>query len=918
MPSSLHCALIRRQLVFSAEAINGRTNNLAHNWVRNRKTLLENGVQARWMSRASSDQVHFNLHKLRISNLSKRLYSSDSNEQSKNSVHTSEFVIDVESTPSINPDDFTKPVQSIDSDEAPYFNPDAETYSASETDVVGGVEYHLHDGEYELDDATSANAASSDGSTAKDDELIDSTPWYLRVAESLAQTKVTNVAALPEMPDNSPDELEPILAFLVRDLGLQELSVIDLRGVSTVFGGEAIMVVSTARSERHLNRAAEQFRVFLKRTYRVKPIIEGLVGKERVKVQERRIKKKLSRYTGDVTSYENDLRSLNKNSWVFFDSKVSGIHVHIITGDKRWELDLEGLWIHEIPLLNNRLAGDEAVDLVYKEHETKRQSRKIARKWASKGGLQVDKTRPQESQEYKYFTLDDDRMGRPLTPGFHPVDRSRPPVIRRGFHTQARRLFSTVQVQSLENYEIFDPLLYEDGEFDAIIDKAKVEARMLLQQSAPNVSDNKLQELATQLCVAGEYDLLLELSKIIPADMTFTTEGDDVKSLLLATLTNQLLLRYNKSVSIDDPDYFSKRDNFKLHTPVTFPDPLESWHSENPSGLSHVHWRRQLEYLQVAHSAFPYEVPIVLIQEHLVRQAACGVPITVSDFYLGLTALATTSAFVKRQMRNWLVYSPKEFESISEKRFTAIVEYIRIVGRLVEKDLSGNAMHDTHLLTILYRACTQFDYNSQITDDSHIFPKNMGKMHELGVLPVPVDVRVAILDKIMTRFKNKVSPAYLTMLLTALAQQRNFDLFWKRWRDLMIYGVNREMWMWTIVASLVAKSGDVRQMTHFLGTQWSLMVSELTTNGNELELSTELVKAVLVCLEVADPMGVAYQEIAEVCGREDDATLDELMAFEEDQAEEGRVGDMAAGENEESLMRQADAEEQDEEDEFHT
>ncbi|KAK9465729.1 hypothetical protein V1512DRAFT_265255 [Lipomyces arxii] len=214
-------------------------------------------------------------------------------------------------------------------------------YGANSAD---GIAYHLHDGEFA--------------------DKTDTKPWYLREAATFKSERKT--ATLPEIPAGAPVEVPDILQYLADDLGLLELSVVNLN-MDT-----AVAIVCSARSDRHLARAAEDLRVYLKKKHRMRCRVEGLVSKENAKVYERRIKKKISKYSGDVSAYEQELRNGNTTSWVYVDTRQD-IRIHLFTQDKRYELDLEGFWAHELPQLEARLATSQAnlVDGV-REYKKKR------------------------------------------------------------------------------------------------------------------------------------------------------------------------------------------------------------------------------------------------------------------------------------------------------------------------------------------------------------------------------------------------------------------------------------------------------------------------------------------------------------------------------------------------------------------
>lgn len=211
---------------------------------------------------------------------------------------------------------------------------------------------------------------------ADTDELPDlspSTPWYLqtdvpkRVAKPLLERQ-----CIPKLPPNPPPLLKPMLEHISIDLGLDDLTIFDLREIDPppALGANLLMILGTARSEKHLHVSADRFCRWLKTTYKLKPYADGLLGRGELKLKMRR-KARRARLLSNVGSSEtNNVDDGIRTGWICvnvgtvddgkdqaesrssqegyvgFGSEAEGANVVIqmLTEEKREELDLESLW----------------------------------------------------------------------------------------------------------------------------------------------------------------------------------------------------------------------------------------------------------------------------------------------------------------------------------------------------------------------------------------------------------------------------------------------------------------------------------------------------------------------------------------------------------------------------------------------
>ena len=201
----------------------------------------------------------------------------------------------------------------------------------------------------------------------------NSTPWYLQVdPPEREHSPLAHRQRLPELPPDPPPLLQPMLEHVFADLGLDDLVLFDLRTLDPppALGANLIMVIGTARSEKHLHVSADKFCRWMKTTHRKAPYADGLLGRGELKLKLRRKARRariLSRVGSAETSNTDDgIRtgwicvtvdniqdgrpteeaSKVADDYVGFGGEESGakVVIQMLTREKREELDLEDLW----------------------------------------------------------------------------------------------------------------------------------------------------------------------------------------------------------------------------------------------------------------------------------------------------------------------------------------------------------------------------------------------------------------------------------------------------------------------------------------------------------------------------------------------------------------------------------------------
>lgn len=222
-----------------------------------------------------------------------------------------------------------------------------------------------------------------------------SIPWYLR-QQSSVRDQVQKPAEVPDLPPNPPPLLNTILEYVSMTAGLDDLELLDLRHLDPppALGPKLIMIIATARSEKHLHVAADRFARWLRREHNLKANAAGLLGRNELKIKLRRKAKRMRMLanvggavpegniddgirTGwicctlsKIEAHPDDMHMPGDNvqEFVGFRDVKPGVNVvvQMFTEEKRAETDLETLWGG---VLRTHQRQEKAVDDKLKELE---------------------------------------------------------------------------------------------------------------------------------------------------------------------------------------------------------------------------------------------------------------------------------------------------------------------------------------------------------------------------------------------------------------------------------------------------------------------------------------------------------------------------------------------------------------------
>jgi len=226
----------------------------------------------------------------------------------------------------------------------------------------------------EFDDSLMSSPEPAPQNTLNSDATL---PWYLQVPpprQKLAELHpFADRQKLPELPTDPPPSLQSMLEHISVELGLDDLAILDLRSIDPppALGANLIMVVGTARSEKHLHVSADRFCRWLRSTHKMRPTADGLLGRNELKLKMKR-KNRRSRLLASIgaAARDEDVDDGIKTGWICVrvgrvepapvipnvaederefvgfgeTSRNVTIVVQMFTNEKREEVYLEGLW----------------------------------------------------------------------------------------------------------------------------------------------------------------------------------------------------------------------------------------------------------------------------------------------------------------------------------------------------------------------------------------------------------------------------------------------------------------------------------------------------------------------------------------------------------------------------------------------
>ena len=214
-------------------------------------------------------------------------------------------------------------------------------------------------------------------------------PWYLQHAPPIQQpSPFPSRQQLPPLPPHAPPILAPLLSHLSVELGIDDLQLLDLRSLDPppALGANLLMLLGTARSEKHLHITSDRLCRWLRSTYSLRPHADGLLGRNEMKLKlKRRAKRsRLLSTVGAKGTGQSEAEEGIRTGWVCVNvGRVEGgevpgqqrrmegvvgfgpaeegcsVVVQLLTEEKRGEVDLESLWEEYLGRARRRERGEQ-------------------------------------------------------------------------------------------------------------------------------------------------------------------------------------------------------------------------------------------------------------------------------------------------------------------------------------------------------------------------------------------------------------------------------------------------------------------------------------------------------------------------------------------------------------------------------
>ncbi|ODV69256.1 hypothetical protein HYPBUDRAFT_94965, partial [Hyphopichia burtonii NRRL Y-1933] len=171
-------------------------------------------------------------------------------------------------------------------------------------------------------------------------------PWYLRDDKLSSELNEVKQIDLPEVPENAPKSVDIFLNLLGHEYGMENIHLFDLTKLDEEHDFHnskqpaEYIIICTGKSEKHIFKAASELRLNIKHNHDILPDVEGMVGSAQTAVQRRRMLKRARR---GPPATMNDYGKA-ANSWVMCDTLIDNVHIHMLTEERREELNLESLW----------------------------------------------------------------------------------------------------------------------------------------------------------------------------------------------------------------------------------------------------------------------------------------------------------------------------------------------------------------------------------------------------------------------------------------------------------------------------------------------------------------------------------------------------------------------------------------------
>lgn len=479
-------------------------------------------------------------------------------------------------------------------------------------------------------------------------DSTEDVPWYLRSEnEDTEQLNPSLKEPIPETPEGSPESLKNVVEYLIRDLGLKDVSFIDLRNRDpvTIFGPDAIMIIATGKNDRHIGKAAQELMTWVKRNYDVVPYREGIYTAGYIKIQKRRQKKKSRKLARADDSYESfDNRFVN--DWVTMDMKMDGLLVQLFTEDKRDLIDLEYVW-------SENKKEMRALRQKQREEKLKKEEEEYFQMYAAQ----------QEQDDLDLSTYDVEyhesahqpTTSSPTSP-FSDIKGS-----TREMHTlrNLRSSFRTLNISRSYSTTTSNNSINTSRDISEGISQQETIQNKTQETSSSSSAKTALDKLKFFL-IFGDFKNSLEtyrqnFSQFSSSSSSLPFENDSEAVSKLQNEANLLVLKthINYLTKIEQQlENSSEQDESTNKVSTTLnknSNVIHSFVNSFPYFPTREHWKLRLHFFQKAHKINPIDFPLEMLHDMLISQQSSGLVVTEPDIIFVINTIVHSNQYTHPQ-----------------------------------------------------------------------------------------------------------------------------------------------------------------------------------------------------------------------------------------------------------------------------
>jgi hypothetical protein len=627
-------------------------------------------------------------------------------------------------------------------------------------------------------------------------------PWYLQVeSPSKPLRPLSERQLIPDLPESPPKILEPLLQQISVDLGLDDLSLLDLRHLDPppALGANLLMIIGTARSEKHLHVSADRLCRWLRSEYKLRPDADGLLGRNELKLKLRR-KNRRAKLLGSGTSHydvDDGVRTgwvcvnvgivesaltpertqPQKESFVGFGRQTEGVRivVQMLVEEKREELGLEKLWNG---IAERSIAGSEFIE-------------------------EISNTVDEQSDAVRNISAASKPSGSiPIhsSAAFSPTS-----IQSRGFHTALRQLLPALEQTSSTT----PPIAPIFSAYD--------------QPSYTNLTS--IHKQAVSHLESGEHDAALRLIVAhISSLEEFQNDG-----------WRKYLLEWLRSYMENIPREQALRElgnSPKDHSSTPF---LRCFYRTTSRFPSESEWELQIWLhcfaRELGHPGYDLD----------------GFSILFNDLQLsGITISDTMYLKFLRSALQPRGNSPGTDRSQADN--TQLEFAVKILQDMYDR--IGNILTEDVFLALQESLASYSTNQTELLGRLSIHPKADIATYNLPVREMQVPDANSRVNMLMSTLQVRVlNNGNRMRLMIIYAKQYKWVEFWRLWRSIAREGEPRSPALWALMFNLVAETRHQRGCMTVLRA-W---IPDMDREEPQVRLEGEVLEGVMACLAVADP-----------------------------------------------------------------